>query len=76
MKIVLNLPKLKIKSILVTNYSHDIYAIDCFEVYDLNGDGYIQREEMFHMLKNCLIKVILAHFYIHLSRQELMGEIN
>jgi len=28
----------------------------CFEVYDLNGDGYIQREEMFHMLKNCLIK--------------------
>eukprot|EP00795_Rhopilema_esculentum_P014274 gene14274-5303_t len=29
---------------------------DCFEVYDLNGDGYIQREEMFHMLKNCLIK--------------------
>eukprot|EP00794_Sanderia_malayensis_P003436 gene3436-3931_t len=28
----------------------------CFEVYDLNGDGYIQREEMFHMLKHCLIK--------------------
>nr|XP_015213589.1 PREDICTED: EF-hand calcium-binding domain-containing protein 1 isoform X3 [Lepisosteus oculatus] len=29
---------------------------DCFDVYDLNGDGYISREEMFHMLKNSLIK--------------------
>ncbi|XP_006114536.1 calaxin isoform X2 [Pelodiscus sinensis] len=29
---------------------------DCFEVYDLNGDGYISREEMFHMLKNSLLK--------------------
>uniref|UniRef100_A0A3B1J7I9 Calaxin n=1 Tax=Astyanax mexicanus TaxID=7994 RepID=A0A3B1J7I9_ASTMX len=28
----------------------------CFEVYDLNGDGYISREEMFHMLKNSLIR--------------------
>eukprot|EP00112_Aurelia_sp_Birch-Aquarium-sp1_P003231 Seg136.1 transcript_id=Seg136.1/GoldUCD/mRNA.D3Y31 product="EF-hand calcium-binding domain-containing protein 1" protein_id=Seg136.1/GoldUCD/D3Y31 len=28
----------------------------CFAVYDLNGDGFIQREEMFHMLKTCLIK--------------------
>ncbi|XP_019363968.1 PREDICTED: EF-hand calcium-binding domain-containing protein 1 [Gavialis gangeticus] len=28
----------------------------CFEVYDLNGDGYISREEMFHMLKNSLLK--------------------
>ncbi|NWI70555.1 EFCB1 protein, partial [Todus mexicanus] len=26
----------------------------CFEVYDLNGDGYISREEMFQMLKNSL----------------------
>merc|ERR1711976_1108106 len=23
----------------------------CFDVYDLNSDGYISREEMFHMLK-------------------------
>uniref|UniRef100_A0A8C5LHI2 EF-hand domain-containing protein n=1 Tax=Leptobrachium leishanense TaxID=445787 RepID=A0A8C5LHI2_9ANUR len=29
---------------------------DCFGVYDLNGDGYISREEMFHMLKNSLLK--------------------
>ncbi|XP_074430776.1 calaxin isoform X1 [Larus michahellis] len=29
---------------------------DCFEVYDLNGDGYISREEMFQMLKNSLLK--------------------
>ncbi|NP_001089695.1 EF-hand calcium-binding domain-containing protein 1 [Xenopus laevis] len=28
----------------------------CFGVYDLNGDGYISREEMFHMLKNSLLK--------------------
>ncbi|XP_046551154.1 EF-hand calcium-binding domain-containing protein 1-like [Haliotis rubra] len=28
----------------------------CFLVYDLNGDGYISREEMFHLLKNCLYK--------------------
>ncbi|KAK6173279.1 hypothetical protein SNE40_016759 [Patella caerulea] len=28
----------------------------CFCVYDLNGDGYISREEMFHMLKRCLVK--------------------
>nr|CAB3241162.1 calaxin [Phallusia mammillata] len=27
-----------------------------FNVYDLNGDGYISREEMFQMLKSCLIK--------------------
>ncbi|KAJ8403119.1 hypothetical protein AAFF_G00360350 [Aldrovandia affinis] len=29
---------------------------DCFDVYDLNGDGHISREEMFHMLKNSLIR--------------------
>uniref|UniRef100_A0A8C5H1P6 EF-hand domain-containing protein n=1 Tax=Gouania willdenowi TaxID=441366 RepID=A0A8C5H1P6_GOUWI len=28
----------------------------CFGVYDLNGDGYISREEMFHMLKSSLIR--------------------
>ena len=25
-------------------------------MYDLNGDGFISREEMFHMLKNSLIR--------------------
>lgn len=30
--------------------------LDCFEVFDLNGDGYISKEEMFHMLKNSLLK--------------------
>ncbi|XP_054847924.1 calaxin isoform X3 [Eublepharis macularius] len=29
---------------------------DCFDVYDLNSDGYVSREEMFHMLKNSLLK--------------------
>ncbi|XP_057293994.1 calaxin-like isoform X2 [Hydractinia symbiolongicarpus] len=28
----------------------------CFSVYDLNSDGYITREEMFHMLKHSLVK--------------------
>ncbi|NXR08330.1 EFCB1 protein, partial [Semnornis frantzii] len=28
----------------------------CFEVYDLNGDGYITRDEMFQMLKNSLLR--------------------
>ncbi|NXS80966.1 EFCB1 protein, partial [Erpornis zantholeuca] len=27
----------------------------CFQVYDLNGDGYISRDEMFQMLKNSLL---------------------
>ena len=25
-------------------------------MYDLNTDGFISREEMFHLLKSCLIK--------------------
>ncbi|XP_018322590.1 EF-hand calcium-binding domain-containing protein 1 [Agrilus planipennis] len=28
----------------------------CFAVYDLNSDGYIVKDEMFQLLKNCLIK--------------------
>jgi len=28
----------------------------CFTVYDLNSDGYISREEIFHLLKSSLIK--------------------
>ncbi|NWS66691.1 EFCB1 protein, partial [Crotophaga sulcirostris] len=28
----------------------------CFEVYDLNQDGHISKEEMFQMLKNSLLK--------------------
>uniref|UniRef100_A0A3Q1HZE8 Calaxin n=2 Tax=Acanthochromis polyacanthus TaxID=80966 RepID=A0A3Q1HZE8_9TELE len=27
----------------------------CFYVYDLNGDSFITREEMFHLLKNSLV---------------------
>ncbi|KAJ3259812.1 EF-hand calcium-binding domain-containing protein 1 [Boothiomyces macroporosus] len=42
----------------------DIFGVDdslimdrvCFRVYDLNGDRYISKEEMFQMLKNCLVK--------------------
>ncbi|XP_022915106.1 calaxin [Onthophagus taurus] len=28
----------------------------CFFVYDLNADGFITKDEMFQLLKNCLIK--------------------
>ncbi|XP_054727447.1 calaxin [Anastrepha obliqua] len=28
----------------------------CFRVYDLNGDGFITKDEMFTLLRNCLIK--------------------
>ncbi|TKC45239.1 hypothetical protein EI555_010279 [Monodon monoceros] len=28
----------------------------CFDVFDLNGDGFISKEEMFHMLKDSLLK--------------------
>nr|CAI5822255.1 unnamed protein product [Callosobruchus analis] len=28
----------------------------CFKVYDLNNDGYITKDEMFQLLRNCLIK--------------------
>lgn len=28
----------------------------CFRVYDLNGDRYISKEEMYQMLKFCLVR--------------------
>ena len=33
-----------------------VVILDTFRVYDLNGDGYISREEMFQLLKHCLVK--------------------
>jgi Ca2+-binding EF-hand superfamily protein len=29
----------------------------CFDVYDLNGDAYISKEEIMQLLKNTIIKV-------------------
>ncbi|XP_023268037.1 EF-hand calcium-binding domain-containing protein 1 isoform X3 [Seriola lalandi dorsalis] len=56
---VTGLDRAKFRSIL-----HNVFGMtddmimdgDCFHVYDLNGDNYISREEMFHMLKNSLIR--------------------
>lgn len=31
-------------------------AAFCFRVYDLNNDGFVTKDEMFSLLKNCLIK--------------------
>lgn len=28
----------------------------CFRVYDLNNDGFITKDEMFSLMRNCLIK--------------------
>lgn len=28
----------------------------CFAIYDLNADGFISKDEMFQLLKNCLVK--------------------
>jgi len=28
----------------------------CFNVFDMNADGFISRDEIFHLLKNCIIK--------------------
>ena len=28
----------------------------CFKIYDINNDGYITREEMMTLMKNCLIR--------------------
>ncbi|XP_075872149.1 calaxin isoform X2 [Nelusetta ayraudi] len=49
----------KFRSILHNNFGMTDDMImdgDCFHVYDLNGDNYISREEMFHMLKDSLIR--------------------
>ncbi len=42
----------KLKCIMFKN-SLDIV---CFRIYDLNGDRYISKEEMFQLLKNCLVR--------------------
>lgn len=31
-------------------------SVFCFRVYDLNSDGFITKDEMFTLLRNCLIK--------------------
>lgn len=31
-------------------------AAFCFRLYDLNNDGFITKDEMFTLMKNCLIK--------------------
>ena len=34
----------------------------CFKVYDLNGDRYITKEEMFQILQHCLVRVRVESF--------------
>ena len=33
-------------------------SADCFDIYDLNNDGYIVREEMFLLLKQTMVKSV------------------
>ena len=35
--------------------SEEEQIVFCFTIYDLNGDGYISKEEMITMLKSCLM---------------------
>ena len=49
----------KFLPLVVVNYTNlNVFTV-CFMVYDLNGDGYISREEMFQLLKYSLVKVSL-----------------
>jgi len=47
-KLVLEYLKIKNESIAGNDEEHISY---CFDIYDLNGDGMISREEMLTMLK-------------------------
>ena len=38
------------------SHTHTPLTTDCFNIYDLNSDGYISREEMFQMLKTTIVK--------------------
>ncbi|XP_048462352.1 calaxin isoform X2 [Rhincodon typus] len=58
-RIAVGLDRNKFRNVLHTTFGMtDDMITDrvCFEVFDLNGDGFISREEMFHMLKSSLIK--------------------
>lgn len=46
----------KLQTINIQQFFPFLRGSDCFCVYDLNSDNYISREEMFQMLKNCLIR--------------------
>lgn len=42
-------------------YVYVHFIVVCFDVYDMNADGYISREEMFHLLKNSILKVQILY---------------
>ena len=42
---------------LVYSRLYNVLVLDCFRIYDLNDDGYLQRDELFYILKNSMIKV-------------------
>ena len=41
----------------LTYVTYMLCFVVCFDVYDMNSNGFITREEMFHMLKTSLVKV-------------------
>lgn len=47
---------LTVRSVIAPLMFPSLCRLDCFHVYDLNGDNYVSREEMFHMLKDSLIR--------------------
>lgn len=46
-------------------YVYVHFIVVCFDVYDMNADGYISREEMFHLLKNSILKVQRLYQYYY-----------
>ena len=45
---------MKIISTVIVSGNHEEHTKYCFDIYDLNGDGAISREEMLNMLKTSL----------------------
>ena len=49
-------PHSHIHTFTLPSHTHTPLTTDCFNIYDLNSDGYISREEMFQMLKTTIVK--------------------
>ena len=53
--------------------SEDEQTEYCFKIYDINNDGYITREEMLTLMKNCLIRSVREAFKKNVDFFHTMG---
>ena len=58
---VTSFPFLKALFLLKSNSSLEEKFKYCFTCYDLNGDGYISREEMIHLMKHAIVKQVRVY---------------